>query len=65
MVLVLLPLIGCRKDAPAGRYHLAHAETLCGAGDVAAAKDAVRALALIWPEGRETALNSPALAVLW
>ena len=41
------------------------AEARCAAGDVAGAKDAVRALAVVWPEGRPLALKSPALAAIW
>src|SRR5688572_7465095 len=36
----------------AGRYHLARAESLCAAGSTAAAKETVRELSIVWPEGR-------------
>ena len=41
----------------AGRFHLAHAVALCGAGDVAAARAAVGALAIVWPEGGQWRLS--------
>jgi hypothetical protein len=49
----------------AGRYHLAHAESLCAAGSIASAKEAVRELSIVWPEGRELALDAKALAAIW
>jgi hypothetical protein len=49
----------------AGQFHPAHAESQCAASDVQGAKNSIRALAFIWPEGRELALNSQLLAALW
>jgi len=49
----------------AGRFYLSHAEYLCGVGDVQGAKDAVRALSFVWPEGRELALAASVLNLLW
>lgn len=49
----------------AGLFHLQHAERLCAAGNLNAAKDAVWKLVAIWPEGRMQALQSEALAPIW
>ena len=49
----------------AGRFHLGHAIALCAAGDVVAARAAVGALAVVWPEGRALALDSDALEAIW
>ena len=49
----------------AGQFHLAHAEALCAAGSIEAAKQSVRSLSEVWPEGRARALDSKALAAIW
>ena len=49
----------------AGRFHLAHAESLCAAGDVLAARESVKALSTIWPEGRELVTGAKTLAAIW
>lgn len=49
----------------AGKFHLAHAIALCAAGDIAAARTALKALTMVWPEGREVALDSDALMAAW
>ena len=54
----------CHREA-AGEFHLAHAIELCRSGDVAGARAAVRALTMVWPDGREVAFDSEALALLW
>lgn len=48
-----------------GRFHLAHALAQCAAGDLMRARTAVWAMALVWPEGRELARDSQALAAMW
>ncbi len=54
-----------RHREAAGRFHLAHAIALCAAGDIAAARAAVGALAIVWPDGRALALDSDDLAAVW
>lgn len=49
----------------AGRFHLANARGLCSAGNVDAARQAVKSLAALWPEGRELALCCADLEPLW
>lgn len=49
----------------AGRFYLAHAEALCAGGNIEAAKQELRMLSGWWPEGREMALSSKALAPIW
>jgi hypothetical protein len=49
----------------AGRFHLARAVDYCREGLPAVAREAVRLMSAVWPEGREEALNTRALAVLW
>lgn len=44
----------------AGRCHLAHAEALCAGGDLNGAKEALRALISIWPEGCDSVVMSRA-----
>ena len=44
----------------AGRCHLARAESLCVGGDLDGAKEAVKALMSIWPEGRQAVVKSKA-----
>lgn len=46
----------------AGRFHLALAESLCAVKREDSAYLALRLLSDIWPEGREAALKSAALA---
>lgn len=49
----------------AGRFHLAHAEFLCALGDVNLARECIRELSLVWPEGKGVALTSKKLESLW
>lgn len=44
----------------AGRCHLARAEALCAGGDVDGAKEAVKVLMSVWPEGRQAVVKSKA-----
>lgn len=54
-----------RHREAAGRFHLAHAIAQCAARDVLGARVAVWVMSLVWPEGREVALDSEALATIW
>ena len=54
-----------RHREAAGRFHLAHAIAQCAASDVLGARVAVWVMSLVWPEGREVALDSDALAPIW
>src|SRR5262245_7999624 len=49
----------------AGRFYLARAQSLCAAGDKNGAKAELWSLSEVWPEGRELALKSKALAAVW
>ena len=49
----------------AGRFHLAHAIAQCASSDVLGARVAVWVMSLVWPEGREVALDSHDLAAIW
>jgi hypothetical protein len=44
-----------------GKFYLAHAESLCVAGDIEAAKGYVKEMARVWPPGCEVALQSKLL----
>ena len=65
----LVRLIGPENEyahrQPAGRFHLARACDLCGAGDVEGARAAVSALSKVWPVGRLLVLVEIRLAALW
>ena len=65
----LVRLIGPENEyahrQPAGRFHLARACDLCGAGEVEGARAAVAALSTVWPEGRLLVLVEIRLAALW
>lgn len=54
-----------RHREAAGRFHLAHAIAQCAASDVLGARVAVWVMSLVWPEGREVALDSHDLAAIW
>lgn len=49
-------LIGLSQPAgvreSAGQFHIGHAVALCASGDIEGAKAAVKALSIVWPEGR-------------
>jgi hypothetical protein len=58
------------RDAPfagatCGEFHLAHARWLTECGRIEQAKECIRELAIVWPEGRLSALDDPALSALW
>lgn len=49
----------------AGRFRLADAVALLAVSDKEGARSAIFALAVVWPEGREVALNDHRLAGMW
>lgn len=62
---VIPPIYRLEVREAAGRFHLAHAQALCGVGDIVGARAAVAALSAVWPERRELALDSKALEPVW
>ena len=51
--------------AAAGSFHLALAVEHCKAGNFSAARDSVRALSIVYPEGRDFLKNSRTLSAMW
>jgi hypothetical protein len=48
-----------------GTFYLRYAENLSVSGNLEMARAYVQKSAIVWPEGREMALNSKALAPIW
>jgi hypothetical protein len=53
-------MTAARHREAAGRFHCGHAIALCAAGEVQLARAVVKALSVVWPQGRALVLDCDA-----